>query len=207
MATGARIVPRFQELSREKLGFAKVVREIGFGTSREKVIFIEGCSQSRAVTLLVRGGSKMVVDEAKRSIHDAICVARNLVRTNEIVFGGGSSEIACSLAVNEAACSNHGVEQNAMLVFASALEQVPLALAENTGLNPIDTVSYLKIRQVKEKNPFLGVDCCDKGTSDMREQNVFETLAGKRQQLLSATQLCKTILKIDDVILHKEDIF
>jgi T-complex protein 1 subunit epsilon len=205
VATGARIVPRFQEICSEKLGFAKMIREVGFGTSKDKVIFLEGCPQSRAVTLMVRAGSKTVVDETKRSIHDAICVARNLIRANGILYGGGSAEIACSLAVTNCTTNIRGVEQYAMSAFADALEQIPLALAENAGFNSLQTLINLKIRQAKEKNPYLGVDCSEKGTNDMREQNVFETLIGKRQQLLLATQLCKTILKIDDVILLNED--
>lgn len=205
IATGARIVPRFQELSSDKLGHAKIVKEVGLGTDKEKVIFIEGCSQSGAITLLVRGSSKIVVDEAKRSLHDALCVARNLVRANAIIYGGGSAELSCSLAVRKSADLTLGVEQYAMVAFAEALEQIPLILAENAGLNPIEALTNLKVRQIKEENPFLGMDCYSKGTNDMRLQNVFETLVGKKHQLLSASQLCRTILKIDDIILHDED--
>merc|ERR1719324_1647810 len=88
IATGSRIVPRFQEILSNKLGSAKVVREVTFGTTKDKVIFIEGCHQFSTVTLFVRGGSKIVVDESKRSLHDAICVARNLIRANGILYGG-----------------------------------------------------------------------------------------------------------------------
>merc|ERR1711967_134992 len=103
IATGGRIVPRFQELTAEKLGEAAVVREESFGTTKDRMLVIEDCSKRGAVTIFVRGGTKMMVDEAKRSIHDAVCVARNLVVDNRIVYGGGSAEIACSLAVMDAA--------------------------------------------------------------------------------------------------------
>ena len=93
-----------------------------------------------AVTVFVRGGNKMMIDETKRSLHDAICVARNLVRSNSIVYGGGAAEIACGIAVEEAADQVPGVEQYAMRAFADALDSVPTALAENSGLPPIETV-------------------------------------------------------------------
>jgi len=200
IATGGRIVPRFQELTSAKLGFAGCVREMPFGTTKDRMLVIEDCKNSKAVTIFVRGGNKMMIDETKRSLHDALCVARNLVRNNAIVYGGGAAEIACSIAVEAAADSVPGVEQYAMRAFADALEATPLALAENSGLNAIEEVTKVRSRQIKEKNPFLGVDCKETGTNDMREQHVFETLIGKQQQILLATQVVKLILKVDDVI-------
>jgi T-complex protein 1 subunit epsilon len=100
IATNGRIVPRFAELSPEKLGHAGIVREISFGTTKDRMLVIEECSNSRAVTCFIRGGNKMIIDEAKRSLHDAICVVRNLIRDNRIVYGGGSAEISSSLAVS-----------------------------------------------------------------------------------------------------------
>jgi len=204
MATGARIVPRFQELSADKLGFAKTVREVSFGTTRDRQLVIEGCPNTSAVTVFVRGGNKMMIDETKRSLHDALCVARNLVRDNRIVYGGGASEMACSLAVEAAADKVPGVEQYAMRAFADALDIIPLSLAENSGFPPIESLAEVKAKHLAEKNPFLGIDCNDVGTHDMREQNVFETLIGKNQQLFLATQVSKMILKIDDVIKPSE---
>eukprot|EP00898_Chlorokybus_atmophyticus_P007120 jgi/Chlat1/7409/Chrsp6S07434 len=200
IATGGRIVPRFQELSPEKLGKAGVVRELTFGTTKDRMLVIEECANSRAVTVFVRGGNKMMIEETKRSLHDAICVARNLIRDNKIVYGGGSAEIASSIAVEAAADKIPGVEQYAVRAFADALDAVPLALAENSGLQPINSLTAVKARQVKENNPYLGIDCNDEGTNDMVKQNVFETLIGKKQQMLLATQVVKMILKIDDVI-------
>lgn len=204
MATGARIVPRFQELSPDKLGFAKVVREASLGTTRDRQLIIEGCPNTSAVTIFVRGGNKMMIEETKRSLHDALCVARNLVKDNRVVYGGGAAEIACSLAVEAAADTVVGVEQYAMRSFADALDVVPLALSENSGLSPIESLAEVKAAQLSESNPYLGIDCNDVGTNDMREQNVFETLIGKKQQLFLATQVTKMILKIDDVIKPSE---
>jgi T-complex protein 1 subunit epsilon len=200
IATGGRIVPRFQELSSDKLGAAGSVKEVAFGTTKDRMIVIEDCAASKAVTVFVRGGNKMMVEETKRSLHDAICVARNLVRSNKIVYGGGSAEIACGIAVEEAADKIPGVEQYAMRAFAEALDAIPTALAENSGLAPIETVAQVKSQQLKVKNPNMGVDCKETGTNDMKEQGVFETLIGKQQQMLLATQVVKLILKIDDVI-------
>merc|ERR1711970_1038767 len=150
IATGARIVPRFQELTPDKLGSAGHVHEESFGTNNDRVIVIEDCQQKGACTIFVRGGTKMMVDEAQRSLHDAVCVARNLVVDNEIVYGGGAAEIACSLSVMEAADRVSSIEQYAMRAFAEALEAPPLALAENSGFSPIETVAAVRARQVAE---------------------------------------------------------
>ncbi|KAI9204809.1 chaperonin Cpn60/TCP-1 family [Polychytrium aggregatum] len=200
IATNGRIVPRFEELSADKLGRAGIVREVSFGTTKDRMLIIEECANTRAVTLFCRGGNKMIIDEAKRSLHDAICVVRNLIRDNRIIYGGGSAEIAASLAVAKAADFTSTIEQYAMRGFAAALDAIPLALAQNSGLSPIETLADVKSRQIAESNPRLGIDCNLNGTNDMKEQNVFDPLISKRSQFLLATQLVKMILKIDDVI-------
>ncbi|KAK4999851.1 T-complex protein 1 subunit epsilon [Elasticomyces elasticus] len=207
IATNGRIVPRFEDLSAEKLGRAGVVREVTFGTTREKMLVIEECANTRAVTVFVRGSNKMIIDEAKRSLHDALCVVRNLVRDNRIVYGGGAAEIACSLAVEDAAVKSPGLEQYAMRAFAEALDAIPMALAENSGLSPQECVSAIKSRQVKEPGARgrLGVDCMGTGSNDMREHFVIDPLISKRQQLLLATQLCRMVLKINNVIIAGSD--
>lgn len=200
IATGGRIVPRFSELTADKLGAAGSVRELVFGTTKDRMLVIEECKNSKAVTIFIRGGNKMIVDEAKRSLHDALCVIRNLVRDSRIVYGGGAAEISCALAVAEEADKCLGtLEQYPFRAFADALETVPLALAENSGLPPIETVTTVKSRQAKEKNPYLGIDCNGVGTNDMKQQSVIETLTSKKQQIMLATQLVRMILKIDDI--------
>lgn len=205
IATNGRIVPRFEDLSADKLGHAGIVREMSFGTTREKMLVIEDCANTRAVTVFVRGSNKMIIDEAKRSLHDALCVVRNLVRDNRVVYGGGAAEIACSLAVEEAARMAPGLEQYAMKAFAEALDAIPMALSENSGLNAIDTLGDIKSRQVKEKNTRLGVDCMQTGSNDMKAHFVIDPLIGKKQQLLLATQLTRLILKISQVIVPGEE--
>merc|ERR1712142_913506 len=199
IATGGRIVPRFSELTPEKLGTAGLVKEICFGTTKDRMLIIEECKNSRAVTIFIRGGNKMIIEEAKRALHDALCVIRNLVRDNRVVYGGGASEIACALAVNKAADKCPSLEQYAMRAFADALEVIPMALAENSGLNPIQTMTEVRAKQVTENNAFLGIDCLHLNTNDMKQQHVIETLIGKKQQISLATQVVKMILKIDDI--------
>ncbi|GAA6044140.1 hypothetical protein JCM8097_002791 [Rhodosporidiobolus ruineniae] len=200
IATNARIVPRFEDLSAAKLGHAGVVREVAFGTTRDKMLVIEDCANSKAVTVFVRGSNKMIIDEAKRALHDALCVVRTLVRDPRVVYGGGAAEIACSLAVAREADQTATIEQYAMRAFSTALDAIPLALAENSGLAPIETLAEVKSRQAVEGNPRLGVDCAGKGDNDMKAQFVVDPLISKKQQLLLACQLVRQILKVDDVI-------
>ncbi|KIJ53789.1 hypothetical protein M422DRAFT_222485 [Sphaerobolus stellatus SS14] len=200
IATQGRIVPRFEDLTAAKLGKAGLVREVSFGTTRDKMLVIEECANTRAVTIFVRGSNKMIIDEAKRALHDALCAVRNMVVDNRVVYGGGAAEISSSIAVAKAADEIPSIEQYAMRAFASALDSVPLALAENSGLPPIETLASVKSRQVTEKNPRLGVDCLGRGQNDMKAQFVYDPLISKRQQFLLATQLVRAILKIDDVI-------
>lgn len=170
------------------------------------MLVIEDPANTSVVTILVRGSNKMVVDEAKRSLHDAMCVVRNLIKDNRVVYGGGSAEIACSLAVNKYADTVTGVDQYAIRAFADALDDIPLALAENCGYSPIEELAAAKSRQVNEGCPFIGL-AVDEPTdengyhsTDMRKIGVFETLIGKQQQIQLAAQVVKMILKIDDVI-------
>ncbi|KAK6058159.1 putative T-complex protein 1, epsilon subunit [Cooperia oncophora] len=203
IATNGRIVPRFSELSPSKLGSAGLVREITFGTARDRMLSIEQCPNSKAVTIFVRGGNKMIIDEAKRSIHDALCVIRNLVRDDRIVYGGGSAETACAIEVAKEADKSYRNEAAtavcAFRAFADALEAIPMALAENSGLGPIDAITDLKAKQIEMGKPYLGIDALFSGTNDMKEQKVIETLLSKKEQISLATQVVRMILKIDDV--------
>lgn len=200
IATGGRIVPRFEELTPEKLGKAGIVRELTFGTTKDVMLVIEECGNSKAVTVLVRGGNQMVVDEAKRCLHDANCCVRNLIRDPRVVPGGGASEIAASIAVQTAADTEQTLEQYSMRAFATALEVIPMALAENSGLSAISEMAATKAKQQETGDSWHGVDCMMTGVTNMWEQNVYETCVSKTNQLRLATQVVKMILKIDDVI-------
>jgi T-complex protein 1 subunit epsilon len=200
LATGGRIISNFNEIKKEKLGRAREVKEISIGTKNQKIIVIEDCPTKKAVTILVRGGSLMVVEEAKRSLHDALCVVRNMIKDPKIVYGGGATEISCALHVAEKADNTPSIDQYAIRAFAEALEVIPISLAENSGYNGIEYLANLKAKQIKENNPCLGVDCSRNGTFNMMSQGVFEGYNSKKQQFQLATQVCKMILKIDDVI-------
>merc|ERR1712113_1374781 len=206
IATGGRIVPRFEELTEAKLGKAGVVREVTFGTTKEQMLVIEGCANSKAVTVLVRGGNQMAVDEAKRCLHDANCCVRNLIRDPRVVPGGGASEVAACLAVTAAADHEQTLDQYSMRAFATALDVIPMALAENSGLNAIGEMAAMKAKQQTTQNSWHGIDCMQMGSTDMWEQNVYEACASKCSQLRLATQVVKMILKIDDVITSNDAI-
>lgn len=122
------------------------------------------------------------------------------MKDNRVVTGGGSVEIACSLEVDNASVKEEGFDSYALKAFSDAIDTIPLSLAENSGFNPIDYVQQLKNKQIKEGNSKIGVDCLLKGTNDMVEQKVFETMHSKIQQLQLATQVTKMILKIDDIV-------
>lgn len=204
IATAGRIVARFGDLSKDKLGHAGRVREVPLGTTKDRLIFIEECANSRAITILIRGGNQMIVDEARRALHDALCAVRNMLRDSRIVYGGGAAEVACALAIGEAADQISGIEQYAIRAYAQALESIPAALAANSGRSPIDAVASLKAQQIAQRSSKLGIDCNDLGTMDMSAQNITDPLISKRQQFLLATQLVRMILKIDDVIMQSE---
>ncbi|CDK26790.1 unnamed protein product [Kuraishia capsulata CBS 1993] len=205
IATNGRIVPRFEDLTPEKLGTAGKVTELEFGTTRDHMLVVEECANVKAVTAFLRGSNKMIVDEGIRALHDSLCVVRNLIRDNRVVYGGGAAEIACSIAVAAEADKQKGIDQYAFRAFAQALDVIPLSLAENSGLDPIDTLTSLKSKQVNESNNNLGVDCLGANNNDMKELFVIDPLIGKKQQLLLATQLTRMILKINDVIISGKD--
>ncbi|CCF76157.2 T-complex protein 1 subunit epsilon [Babesia microti strain RI] len=200
IATGGKIVARFENLTPDKLGEAKLIREISWSTENTQVIYIEGCKCPQALTILVRGGNQMAVEEAERCIHDAICCVRNLIRDNRVVAGGGAPEIAAAIAVEAAADEFYTVYQHAIRGFAESLLALPLALADNSGLDAYASVNKAKAKQLLEQNENIGIDCHNMCPSDMYVEGVYETLYSKIQQISLATQVVKMILKIDDVI-------
>ncbi|CCK68467.1 chaperonin-containing T-complex subunit CCT5 KNAG_0B00180 [Huiozyma naganishii CBS 8797] len=205
ISTNGRIVPRFGDLSADKLGSCSKIYEMEFGTTKDRMLVIEQDTGSKTVTCFIRGSNKMIVDEAQRALHDSLCVVRNLVRDSRVVYGGGAAEITMSLALSEEADKQSGLGQYAFNAFAAALDTIPMTLAENSGLDPIETLTNLKSKQINEKISTAGVDCLGKGTIDMKELFVVDPYIGKKQQILLATQLCRMILKIDNVIISGKD--
>ncbi|CAI1518687.1 hypothetical protein SEUBUCD646_0J02580 [Saccharomyces eubayanus] len=205
ISTNGRIVPRFQDLSKDKLGTCSRIYEKEFGTTKDRMLIIEQSKETKTVTCFVRGSNKMIVDEAQRALHDSLCVVRNLVKDSRVVYGGGAAEVTMSLAVSEEADKQRGIDQYAFRGFAQALDTIPMTLAENSGLDPIGTLSTLKSKQLKENTSNIGVDCLGYGSNDMKELFVVDPFIGKKQQILLATQLCRMILKIDNVIISGKD--
>ena len=196
-ATGARIVTNLDDLGSGDLGYAALVEERKIGD--DKMVFIEGCKDPRSVAVLIRGGTERIVEEAERSVHDALCVVRDVVQEPKIVAGGGAPEVEVARKVREYAESLPGREQLAVQSFAEAVEVVPVTLAENAGLDPIDILSEL--RALHERGvTWAGVDVFKGKVRDMRELDVYEPLVVKKQVVKSATEAATMILKIDDVI-------
>jgi len=196
-ATGARIVTSIDDLKPEDLGEAKRVEERKVG--EDKMVFIEECKNPKAVTILIRGGSKHLIDEAERSIHDVLCVTRNLVREPRIVAGGGAPEAEVAHRIRDWARTLKGKEQLAALKFADALEVVPLTLAENAGLDPVDIMVDLRARH-ESNEKWAGIDVVKGKVADMWSKGILEPASVKKQAIKSGTEAAIMILRIDDVI-------
>ncbi len=196
-ATGGRVVTNLDMLTSADLGEAELVEERKLG--EDKWTFIEGCKNPRSVTILIRGGTERVVDEAERSVKDAVHVIRDVVQKPMIVAGGGAVEAELSLQLRNWAQSLSGREQLAALEFADALEIIPLTLAENAGLDPIDVQTELRSKHEKGEK-WVGVDVFEGKIKDMAKMDVYEPLSVKEQIIKSATEAACMILRIDDII-------
>jgi archaeal chaperonin len=196
-ATGARIVNNLDDLTSRDLGLAKIVEEHKIET--DKWVFIEGCKDPKSVTILIRGGSQRVVDEAERSVHDALMVSRDVVEKPAIVAGGGAPEAYAASKVREWASTLSGREQLAGEKYAEALEVIPLSLAENAGMDLIDALTELRSKQSRGSHSF-GIDARSAKVADMFKLDIVDPLAVKEQIIKSATEAACMILRIDDVI-------
>jgi len=196
-ATGGKIITNLEAISAADLGYANIVEERKIGD--DKMTFIEGCKHPRAVTILIRGGTERIVAEAERSLHDAICVVRDVVEEPKVLAGGGAPELEVSRSLKKYAETLPGREQLAVKCFAEALEVIPLTLTENAGLDPIDILSELRARHEKGEK-WTGIEVHDGKVQDMAKARVYEPLSVKKQIVKSATEASSLILKIDDVI-------
>ncbi len=196
-ATGARIVTNLDDLTGKDLGYAKLVEERKL--EDDKWVFVEGCKNPKAVTILVRGGTQRIVDEAERALHDSLMVTKDVVELPAVVAGGGAPEEEVSFQLRAWAQKLSGREQLAALKFADAIESIPLTLAENAGMDPIDTQVELRARHGKGAKWF-GVDALNGKSADMYAKSVWEPLAVKLQILRASTEAASMILRIDDVI-------
>ncbi len=200
-ATGGRIVANVKDLTKEALGEAKLIEETKIGD--DKLIYVRDAKNPKAVTIVIRGGTEHVVDEADRSLHDALSVVRNALEDGKIVAGGGAPEAELAKRLREYAVKVGGREQLAIEGFAEALEAVPTTLAENAGLDPIDILVELRSKHERPGNPWFGVDVYSGNVKDMRKLNVLEPVRVKQQVVKSASEAASMILRIDDVIASK----
>ncbi len=196
-ATGARIVTNLDDLFEKDLGTAELIQEKKI--EEDKWVFIEGCKHPKSVTLLLRAGSQRVVDEVERSIHDSLMVVRDVMEIPSIVAGGGSPETFAATKLRNWGKSLEGREQLAVEKFADALESIPLALAENAGMDPIDTLTNLRSKQIKGEK-WTGIDVMKAKVGNMQTSDIIEPLVVKQQIVSAASEAACMILRIDDVI-------
>jgi len=199
-ATGANLITKLDDLKADDLGVAKLVEEKKIADDR--MTFVTGCKNPKAVSILIRGGTEHVVDEIERSITDATSVVAVAIEDGKLVTGGGSTATELALKLRDYAASVGGREQIAIDAFASALEVVPTALAENAGLDPIDVL--IELRQAhKSGKKAAGINVLTGKVSDMKRDKVLEPIRVGKQAISSATDAAVMILRIDDVIASK----
>jgi archaeal chaperonin len=196
-ATGGRIVGSVNDLTEKDLGEAEVVEERTI--ENDSWVFIEGCKNPKAVTLLVRGGTQRVIDEVDRSLHDALMVVKDVIEKPMIVYGGGAPEAYVSSKLRQWGQTLSGREQLAVEKFAEALESIPLALARNAGMNPIDAITQLRAKQ-NAGEKWTGIDTINSQVGDIQKLQIIEPVKVKEQVIKSATESANMILRIDNVV-------
>lgn len=197
-ATGGKVVSRLADLGADDLGKAALVHEKK--VAGDEMVFVEGCTNPKAVSLLVRGGSEHVVDEAERAVHDAISSTITAVRDGKIVSGGGSSEIEVAMKLRDYAKGFAGREQLAIEAFAETLETIPRTLAETAGMDPIDTLVGLRSRHTGKDGKYIGIDVYNAKFANMMDARVIEPLSVKTQAITSGSEVAEMLLRIDDII-------
>jgi len=197
-ATGGKIVTRLEDLKATDLGNAASVQEKKI--SGDEMTFVEGCKNPKSVSLLVRGGSEHVVDEAERAVHDALMATATVVKSGKVVSGGGSIEVEIAVKLRDYAQTIGGREQLAIEAFAETLEEIPRTLAETAGMNPLDTLVSLRAKHRAKDGKHIGVDVINGKLADMKQANVIEPMKVKTQAIASGTEVAEMILRIDDII-------
>jgi len=197
-ASGARIVTNIDELSADDFGYSKLVEERK--VEGDKWVFIEGCKDPKSLSILIRGGSQRVVDEAERSVHDALMCVKDVVEHPYVVPGGGAPEALVSQKIREWSGTLPGREQLAAEKFADALESIPITLARNAGMDVIDTQVQLRSKTSNTEKPKFGIDVINAKITDVTSKNIYEPLMVKENVINAATETASMILRIDNVI-------
>jgi T-complex protein 1 subunit epsilon len=200
ISCGAHIVPRYNEITSSTLGFTGRIRELCIGTEFDRYIIFEDCPVAKSMTIFIRGGSDLILQEAKRAIFDAMAAVKNLIRDSRIVTGGGSTEMACGIRIHDEAEKSVGLKHYVLLAYSEALKIIPFVLAENSGYDPVKSIASLEKKQRNSMNFNFGINCQKGNIDNMIKLRVFETLLSKQQQLQVATQMANAILRIDDII-------
>jgi thermosome len=196
-ACGGRISSNIDDMTTKDLGSAELVEQRKVET--EKWVFIEGCKNPKAITILIRGGSQRVVDEVDRSLHDALMVVKDVIEKPAVVAGGGAPEEYLASHLKDWADRFEGREQLAIKKYAEALEIIPLTIAENAGMDPINTMVTLRAKQSQDRK-WTGIDARNTRVADMYSLDNIEPVVVKEQIIKSATEAACMILRIDDVI-------
>jgi thermosome len=197
-ATGATAATSLDELDPSALGVAGIVEEVRIGD--DKLVYVRNCKDPKAVSIVIRGGTEHVVDEADRALHDALCVVRNVVEDSTYVAGGGSTEVEIAKRLEAYANKIGGREQLAIEAFAEALLIIPKTLAENGGHDPIDLIADLNKDHSAATGLWFGVNVTKGKTEDMMKAGVIEPARVKSQAIRAAAEAAQMILRIDDVI-------
>ncbi len=200
-ATNGKIVSTLDDLSKKDLGSAGKVEAMKIGDDDN--ILISEVKDPRSVTILIRGASKYVTDEAERAINDALCVVRDVIEDGRIVVGGGATEVELAMQIRALAESTGGREQLAIEKFANALEIIPKTLSENAGLDAIDVLTEIKSKHSGDAGFKFGIDILKGKVADLEKAGILEPLRVKSQAIRSASEAAELILRIDDVIAAK----
>ncbi|OYT42131.1 MAG: thermosome subunit [Candidatus Aenigmarchaeota archaeon ex4484_224] len=200
-ATGGRIITNLEDLTEKDLGEAKLVEERKI--AGEAMVFIEGCKNPKAVTILVRGSTEHVVEEVDRAVEDAIGAVASALELGKVLPGAGAPEVEVAIKLREFAERFSGKEQLAILAFANALEIIPRTLAENAGLDSIEILAQLRVEHDKG-NRNVGINLFEGKVEDAIKMGVVEPLKVKTQAIKSAAEAAEMILRIDDVIAAKK---
>ncbi len=201
-ATGAKLVTNLDDLKTSDLGKAGMVEERKVSDS--DMTFVTGCKDAKAVSILIRGGTEHVVDEADRALHDALKVTSVAIEDGQAIPGGGCAEIELSLALTKFGSKVGGREQLAIEAFAKATEIIPWTLAENAGLDSINVLIKLRSEHEGKKRKAAGIDVFSGAVKDMKKENIIEPMRVKTQAIEAATEVANMILRIDDVIAAKK---
>lgn len=197
LVLGGDIVSTFDSPGKVKLGSCKLIEEIMIG--EDSLLRFSGVALGEACTIVIRGATQQILDEAERSLHDALCVLQQTVKETRIVHGGGSSEMAMANAVQKLADKTPGKEARAMESFARALRQLPTIIADNAGYDSSQLVSELRALHSNDKTT-MGLDMVKGCVGDMAALGITESFKVKRQVLLSAAEAAEMILRVDNLL-------